>query len=138
MCFHSVTKYNHCHYRHFRAKKKKMKKILLVPTYLNTPGADVAFYHSCCSPSGGWLFETPWTIYSPPGCSVHGISQPRILDWVAFSFSRESSQPRTGVSCLAGRLLTTESPGKAPFIVTHIYILLYISPFIIQYNILFH
>ena len=32
--------------------------------------------------------------YSPPGSSVHGISQVRILEWVAMSFSRESSQPR--------------------------------------------
>ena len=30
---------------------------------------------------------------SPPGSSVHGISQARILEWVAISFSRES-QPR--------------------------------------------
>ena len=29
--------------------------------------------------------------YSPPGSSVHGISQARILEWVASSFSRESS-----------------------------------------------
>ena len=28
---------------------------------------------------------------SPPGSSVHGISQARILEWVAFPFSRESS-----------------------------------------------
>ena len=26
--------------------------------------------------------------YSPPGSSVHGISQARILEWVAISFSR--------------------------------------------------
>ena len=32
---------------------------------------------------------------SPPGFSVHGISQGRILEWVAISFSRESSQPRS-------------------------------------------
>ena len=32
--------------------------------------------------------------YSPPGTSVHGISQARILEWVAIPFSRESSQPR--------------------------------------------
>ena len=32
--------------------------------------------------------------YSPPGSSVHGIFQARILEWVAMSFSRESSQPR--------------------------------------------
>ena len=32
--------------------------------------------------------------YSPPGSSVHGILQARILEWVAVSFSRGSSQPR--------------------------------------------
>ena len=31
---------------------------------------------------------------SPQGSSVHGILQARILEWVAMSFSRESSQPR--------------------------------------------
>ena len=43
--------------------------------------------------------------YSPPGSSVHGILQTRILEWVAVSFSRGSSQPRdrTRVSCIAGR-----------------------------------
>ena len=32
--------------------------------------------------------------YSPPNSSVHGILQARILDWVAISYSRESSPPR--------------------------------------------
>ena len=32
--------------------------------------------------------------YSPPGSSVHGISQTRILEWVPIPFSRGSSQPR--------------------------------------------
>ena len=51
---------------------------------------------------------------SPPGSSVHGISQVRKLVWLAISFSRGSSGPRDGthVSCLAGRLCTTESPGQ--------------------------
>ena len=31
--------------------------------------------------------------YSPPGSSVHGISQARILEWLAISFSRGSSWP---------------------------------------------
>ena len=31
---------------------------------------------------------------SPPGSSVHGIFQARILEWVAISFSRGSSPPR--------------------------------------------
>ena len=46
--------------------------------------------------------------YSLPGCSVHGILQTRILEWVAVSFSRGSSQPRdqTLVSCIADRLFT--------------------------------
>ena len=29
--------------------------------------------------------------YNPPGSSVHGIFQARMLEWVAVSFSRESS-----------------------------------------------
>ena len=39
---------------------------------------------------------------SQPGSSVRGISQARTLEWVAISFSRESSQPRdwTWVSCI--------------------------------------
>ena len=32
--------------------------------------------------------------YSPPGSSVHGILQARILEWVAIPSSRGSSQPR--------------------------------------------
>ena len=40
------------------------------------------------------LFVTPRTVPRPPppGSSVHGISQARILEWVAISFSRGSSQ----------------------------------------------
>ena len=44
---------------------------------------------------------------SSAGSSVQGISQARILEWVAISFSRVSSQPsdQTWISCLAGRFL---------------------------------
>ena len=43
---------------------------------------------------------------SPPGSSVHGIFQARILEWVAIYFSRGSSQPRdwTWVSCIGRRI----------------------------------
>ena len=49
--------------------------------------------------------------------SVHGISQARILEWVAISFSRGSFllriEPESLVSCFGRRILyTTESPGK--------------------------
>ena len=37
----------------------------------------------------------PHGLCSPPGSSVHGILQARILEWVAISFSRESSKNRT-------------------------------------------
>ena len=42
---------------------------------------------------------------SLPGSSIHGISQARILEWVAIPLSRVSSQPRdwTQVSWIAGR-----------------------------------
>ena len=45
---------------------------------------------------------------SPPGSSVHGILQAQILEWVAFSSSRGSSQPRnpTQISHIAGRYFT--------------------------------
>jgi len=45
---------------------------------------------------------------SPPDFCVRGILQARILEWVAISFSRGSSQPRDRicVSCVAGRFFT--------------------------------
>jgi len=50
----------------------------------------------------------------PPGFSVHGILQARILEWVAMSFSRASSPPRdqTCITCIAVRFFNAEPPGK--------------------------
>ena len=50
--------------------------------------------------------------------SVHGILQVRILEWVAFPFSRGSSQPRNraGVSCIAGGFLTSCATREAPYV----------------------
>ena len=44
------------------------------------------------------------TVCNPKDYAVHGILQASILEWVAFLFSRGSSQPRdrTWVSCIAG------------------------------------
>ena len=46
--------------------------------------------------------------YSPPGSSVHGILQARILEWAAMPSFRASSRlrDRTQVSCIAGRFFT--------------------------------
>jgi len=54
---------------------------------------------------------------SPPGFSVHGIFPARILEWIAISLSRGSSQPRdqthfSHVSCIADEFFTAEPLGK--------------------------
>ena len=58
---------------------------------------------------------------SPPGSSVHGILQARILEWVAISFSRGSSRPRdqTQVSYIAGGLFTDSPQGSSFQIFKH-------------------
>ena len=44
-------------------------------------------------------------------CTVHGILQATVLEWVAFPFSRGSCQPRdqTRVSCITGRFFTNRA-----------------------------
>ena len=53
--------------------------------------------------------------YNLPGSSVHGILQARILEWVAITFSRGSSQPRhrTQVSHIAGVFFTIRATREA-------------------------
>ena len=50
----------------------------------------------------------------PPGSSVHGILQARILEWVAIPFSRGSSQPGIELASptLQADSLLSEPPGK--------------------------
>ena len=63
---------------------------------------------------------------SPPGSSVHGILEARILEWVATPFFRGSSWPRgqTQVSCIADGLFTVWATREAlPFSYLHINIL---------------
>ena len=54
---------------------------------------------------------------TPPGSSVHGIFQARILEWVALSYSRGSSDPGIEPASLvslamAGGFFTTVPPGQ--------------------------
>ena len=73
--------------------------------YLPITGCSVTrLYLTLCDPMD----------YSSPDSSVHGISQVRILEWIAVSSSSGSSQPRdrTQVSCIAGVFFTTEPSGK--------------------------
>ena len=72
----------------------------------------VCVYESCSVMSDSlWLLGR-----SLPGFSVLGISQARVLEWVAIPFSRGSSQPKDQpqVSCIAGRFFTIEVSDNKP------------------------
>ena len=65
------------------------------------------------SSSASEIAQSCLTLCNPLDCSlsgssIHGIFQARVLEWVAISFSRRSSQPRvrTQVSRIAGRRFT--------------------------------
>ena len=61
------------------------------------------------------VFQLCPTLCNPMDCTVTGILQARILEWVAFPFSRGSSQPRDGtqVSRIAGGFFTSWATRKA-------------------------
>ena len=70
--------------------------------------------------SGSVMSDSLW----PHDYTVHEILQARILEWVAFPFSRGSSQPRnwTGVSCFAGRFFTNwaiREASRVPYAIQH-------------------
>ena len=55
------------------------------------------------------------TLCDPMDCIVHGILQARMLEWVAFPFSRRSSQPRdrTQDSCITAGKESTCNVGDS-------------------------
>ena len=57
------------------------------------------------------------TLCDPVDYTVHGVLQARILECVAFPFSRGSSQPRdqTQVSCIAGGFFTSWATREATY-----------------------
>ena len=79
--------------------------------------------HLFCDPMDYIAHQSPLSVYflqlhgySSPDSSIRGISQARILEWAAISFSTESSQhrDRTYSPALTGWFFTTEPPGKPP------------------------
>ena len=71
--------------RHHGSRKGSFSGTSCVPGSLK--GCEVEVTQSCltlCDPMD----------CNPPGSSVHGTLQARILEWVAISYSRGSSQPR--------------------------------------------
>ena len=90
---------------------------------LSTPVFWPDEFHELYSPTGRkesdtteWLSLSLFTFTdcSPLGSFVPGILQARLLEWTVVSSSRGSSQPRdrTHISCIAGRVFTTEPQGK--------------------------
>ena len=79
-----------------------MQKNKVEDSPYTTEGSEVKVAQSCP------------TLCDPMVYIVHGILQARILEWVAFPFSRGSSQPRdrTQVSALQADSLPAEPPGK--------------------------
>ena len=59
---------------------------------------------------------------SPPGFSVQGIVEARVLEWVAISFSRGSSQPKdwNSISCTGRQILYHWATGEAVYHYPHL------------------
>ena len=55
------------------------------------------FSYCCCLVAALCVLRSHGSQSSPPGIFVHGISQAGILEWVAISFSRGSSQSSPGI-----------------------------------------
>ena len=80
----------------------------LLPGTPEAPDTHERFVNLMCLCAQSCLTPGDPLDCSPPGSSVHGILQARILEWVAISSSMGSSRPgdRTCVSCVAGGFFT--------------------------------
>ena len=91
---------------------------------LNASGLSKHLFFSFSLLSKVTVTQSSLTLCYPMDLTVHGILQAKILEWIAISFSRGSSQSRDGtwVSHIAGKCLPSELPGK-PYlcILIHIY-----------------
>ena len=96
----------------FKIRKGVCQGCIFSPTYLTymQSETETEVAQSCptlCNPM----------YCSLPCSSIHGIFQARILEWVAISFSRGSSQPKdwTRVSCIVGRHFTVWATREASY-----------------------
>ena len=96
---------------------------LTPPDPLFPLGPGSSLFLTCCWPPGSVALSVASvmsgplrpTNCSPPGSSVHGVPQARILEWsIAIPFSGESSRPRDRiqVSCIAGGFFTIWATGE--------------------------
>ena len=84
---------------------------------LSIPGIIFFFYCACVLVTQSCLTLCDPMHCSPPGSSVHGVSQARVLEWVAFPSSGDL--PNTGIKLGSPELqadsLPSEPPGKPHF-----------------------
>ena len=84
--------------------------------FINLMMSSLAIYFTCTCAKSLQFYPTLCDSVdcSPPGSSVPGVLQARILEWVAMPCSRGSSWSRdqTHVSCIAGGFFTDGPPGK--------------------------
>ena len=104
-----IYRANHLFYNNFIGRGKRIQgggsyhlkdlrsiqPVVLCVPYMDPKLKQKVSFISVCVKSLQ-LCPTLWDLMgcSPPGSSVHGILQARILEWVAMSSSRGSSQPR--------------------------------------------
>ena len=109
---HSFQGYNSAVLKLTKLKKKKKQLTKLynhhhhvISEHFITPKVKVKVTQSCL------------TLCDPMDYTVHGILQARTLKWVAFPFSRGSSQPmdRTQVSHIAGGFSTSITPKETAY-----------------------
>ena len=96
---------------------------------------DLCMYVCVCSVGQWYLTLRSPMDCSPPGSSVHGISQARILEWVPFPLSEDlpdpGIEPVSPVSpVLAYGFFTTEPPRKS------VYISIFFFPILFYYSLL--
>ena len=87
-----------------------------------------------------WLFMTPMD-GSPPGSSVYGIFQARLLEWIVISSSRGFCRPRgrtciSWVSCIDRRILYHCSSWE-PLLTTWIEMIYFLKNLILVFALLF-
>ena len=79
------------------------------------PGKPHIYIQKCCLVTKMFSTLCDTMDFSPPGSLVHGISQAKILEWVAISFSRGPfflPGTQSAYPALIGGFFTNEPPGK--------------------------
>ena len=81
-------------YTHGDTRKTRCRTRSGVPCAIGRSLLIVYFVYSSEEGRKGCVLSHIRPFATPPGSSVHGISQARMLEWVAIPFSRGLSQPR--------------------------------------------